>query len=212
MTKVIPFFGNSPENIRCLHSCIKSILAFYFPGKSFTDEDIDINTMQTDGWAWLPPFLVWLSNLGLDVRLYPTSGFLYQRLADEGEIYLRECLGENYFIQERNGAFKNLIFLQETTRKMIAKGLCDNDSISTENLESELANDNVLAVGKTVYEWLDRNQGSTGHYVVLIKKYSPGVWKVHDPGLPHKENRKIAQEFEGRCMLGDVMLVKGILN
>ena len=88
MPKIIPFFENLPDNTHCLQSCLKSVLAYYFPDRTFTAEEIDKQTIQTGGWSWLPPAVIWLHDLGLNVELY--SLFDYSRFAEFGKEYMKD--------------------------------------------------------------------------------------------------------------------------
>lgn len=205
--KTIPFFENSPDNFHCLQSCVKSLLSSYLPDRVFEDDEIDENTIQKGGWTWLPPAVVWLHELGLDVKLY--SLFDYKRFSEEGEAYMKEFRSEEAYLKEKqNGAYDNAHLIQLSCQKMIGYCLWEQSQLSKENLEIELENESTFAVGKTLYEWLDGRQGNSSHYVTVIKKYAPGVWRAHDPGLPGKENRKIPQVFSNQNIFGDILLVK----
>ena len=209
--KTIPFFENSPDNLHCLQSCVKSLLSLYFPDRVFDDNEIDEKTIQEGWWTWLPPAVVWLHELGLDVRLY--SSFDYRRFSQEGESYMKEFKTEEMYLKEKqNGAYDNLPLVQLAYQKMMSCDLLEQSQLSKENLEIELESEHTFAVGKTIHEWLDGRPGLSSHYVVVIKKYAPGVWRVHDPGLPGRENRKIPQSFNEYNIFGDVLLVKGVIE
>ena len=119
MAKIITFFENSHDNTHCLQSCIKSLLSFYFFNDVFTDKEIDTKTIHTGGWSsWLPPAVIWLNELGLNVKLY--SEFDYERFINEGEKYVRELKGEDIFNHEkRNGSYQNISLIQEACSKIV---------------------------------------------------------------------------------------------
>ncbi len=153
--------------------------------------------------------LIWLYNLGLEVELY--SSFNYKEFGDRGEKYLEEEWGKERFEKEkRNGAFKNISYIQKATQEIVRIGLWINKKLTVEKLSKEVENKDTLAIGKTVHEWLEGNYiNGTSHYILVIKENSPEMWKVHDPGLPGIKYRKIQQKINNHSMLEDILLVRG---
>jgi hypothetical protein len=186
------------------------LLSFYFPNKSFSDEEIDKETMQEGGWSWLPPAVVWLNKLGLKAKVY--SRFDYKRLYKEGEEFMKEFKGETVYLHEKaNGTYKNLSLIQGSCKEMVKLGLYKERMMSKDELAVELNDKNTLAIGKTVYEWLaGRYIMGNSHFIVVIKEYTPGVWRINDPGLPEIKDRKVQQTINNHDILGDILLVRGI--
>ena len=115
--KEINFFENSQDNLHCLQACIKSVLSFYFPDKVFSDKEIDRHTIHNGGWSWLPPSVVWLQEIGLDVVLF--SQFDYKRFAEQGEGFYKEFKGELAYQHEvQNGSVKNLKEIQKASQQV----------------------------------------------------------------------------------------------
>lgn len=213
MAKIVRFFPNTQDKTHCLQACVKSVLEYYFPLKKFTDEEINEKTGQVGGWTWFPPTVIWLGSLGLEVKLYcPQEKFNYKDFSKEGLDYLRRCWNRERFEREdRAGAFKNISFVQDSSTEMVARGLWVGEAISSDLLAKRLEDKNYLAIGKTVYEWLSGKPGKTSHYIVVIKKYSPSKWRVHDPGLPPQADRKVPINFNGNPIIGDVLLVRKLI-
>lgn len=96
---------------------------------------------------------------------------------------------------------------------MCCLNLWRNKFLQPEVLQKALEDKNTFAVGKTVYEWLNGEYvDGNSHYVLIIKEYSPGKWRVHDPGLPGIANRKVPQNINGQNIFGDILLVRGYLE
>jgi len=208
--KSIPFFENSADNIHCLQACVKSLLAHYFPEKGFSDQEIDKETLQTGGFSWLPPSVVFLDNLGLDVKLY--SKFDYGEFAENGEEFLKATWDANRFATEKSsGALDNILLIQKAAQEMRDRDLWSASPLANDELRLELESGNTFAIAKTVYEWLDNQYvNGTPHFILIIKEYGAGTWRIHDPGIPGKQDRKVPQRINNHDIFGDLLIVKGI--
>jgi len=192
-----------------LQASVLSILDYYFPNK-FSEKDVAKNTdYHPKYFSWTPKTIVWLHTLGLDVKLYSPAD--YERIASEGLKYLKELKGEMYEVEKNRGEYKYLPEIQISIKEMIANNLWVNKMLGIEELKMELKNENTLAIGKTVYEWLDGIYiAGKSHFITLVKEYSPGVWLIQDSGLPKKQDRKTNQYINDHSILGDIILIKGI--
>ncbi len=209
--KIVTFYPNTADNLHCLQAVVKSILSYYFPEQTFTDELIDQKTLQQGWWTWLPPVAEWLDDLGLEVELY--SPFDYGRLAEEGIEYIKEFKKEAFEAEERSGSYKNISEIQQSTKKIVHRKLWKNELLSSNRLAQLLASKSSLAIGKTLYEWVEgiaNPTTMTSHYVLLIKEYDLAKWRVHDPGLPGKPDRKIAKTLNGTPIFGDILVIHGL--
>jgi hypothetical protein len=206
--KFVPFFPNDDDNEHCLQACVKSLLAFYLPNQTFSDKEI--NEKTGGNWAWMPPTVKWLNELGIKAQLY--SSFDYEQFASQGESYMKAVRGEQAYLKDKAvGAYNNIPFVQEATKQIIKENLFIKKHLSVEELTNMLSDEKTLAIGKTVWEWMDNNYiEGVQHYVLTIKKYSPGMWKIHDPGLPPKPERKINATINNHPILLDVIVVSGI--
>ena len=94
---------------------------------------------------------------------------------------------------------------------MISKNLWVNKHISKNDLVQILTNNESLAIGKTFSEWLSGNcvEDGTTHFVLVIKEYNSGMWKIHDPGLPPKPERKVNQLINNRDIFGETLIIYG---
>jgi len=209
--RVIPFFSNSDDNLHCLQACVKSVLNFYFPLKKFSNEDIDLHTLQEGGWSWFPPTVIWLHNLGLKVHFY--SEFDYKKFSDDPESHLKEAWSHNrYNLELINGSLKNLAKIQKSAHEMLEANLWTKKSLSTEEIVLELKQTNKLVIGKTFHHWLNGEYVDTHpHYILILKEYSPGKWAIHDPGLPPIKNRKVENTINNNSITDDVLIVEGLI-
>ncbi len=209
--KIIRAFSNDQSNTQCLQACVKSVLNYYFPTKFYSDDEVNKNTDYHNGcFSWSLRSIVWLNQLGLDTKIY--SPFDYGELGKRGVAYLKEFKRDGAFeLEQSRGEYRHIEEVQKASAEVVASGLWINKRMSVEDLESKLNDDNLLAIGKTVYEWLAGVPvvGSS-HYVVVIKKYSPLVWRIMDPGLPVVEDRKVNQFIDGSPIFGDIILIDGM--
>lgn len=208
--KVVKVFSNNPDNTFCLQASVKSILSFYFPEKDFTESEIELNTGYREGsFSWSPETVVWLDNLGLKTKLY--SSFDYEQFIEKGIDYLRKFKkGEAFEIEERRGDYKYIPQIQRAAQKMIHSKLWIKNILGVTELRELLSNPNVLAIGKTIYEWLDgKYMAGSSHFVTVVKEYSPGMWLIQDPGLPIKSNRKVSQYINNHSIFGDLIIIEG---
>jgi hypothetical protein len=207
--KFVKAYSNTPDNTFCLQACVLSVLTFYFPEKIFKEVEVSDKTgYHPKFFSWIPQAVVWLAELGLNVELY--SPFNYKRFANEGLAYLREFKKDAYIIEEERGEYKYLPEIQVFAKKMVSKKIWVDKMLSVEELRDELKNEKTLAIGKTIYELLDRRFGITSHFIVLVKEYSSGVWLIQDSGLPMRQDRKVDQYFNNDSILGDTILIKGL--
>lgn len=210
--KEVPFCPNTPDNFHCLQACIKMLLLRYFPDKKFADSEIDAKTLQEGGHTWLAPAACWLDELGLKTQLFlPDSLFNYATFANEGEKYLRKQWPlEKYQKEENNGALKNIDKVQNACKVLVSKKLWTPDKLDDRTLSTMLEDCNTLAIGKTIYEWLSGNYvNGNPHYVLVVKQYRPGQWRIQDPGRPPKEDKIVSATINGNSIFSDILVVFG---
>lgn len=204
--KVVPNYPNLSTNDACLQACVKNILSYF----KLSDEinNVEIGTgYHNDSFSWITQAVSWLSSLGLDVCLY--SPFKYDRLVKEGIDYMKEFKKQYFDMEFQRGDYKYLNEIIIGVSKMIDSGLWINESIPTDTLVHKLRNENTLAIGKTIYEWMSGSYiAGTSHYVTMIKEYSPTEWLINDPGLPPVERRKISKWINNHDIVGEVLLIR----
>ena len=207
--KIVKAYPNTPDNTFCLQASLLSILNNYFPTRTFSEEEVSKNTdYHPKYFSWSPRSVVWLDKLGLDVKLYSPAD--YGRIAAEGLKYLKELKGKMYEFEEKRGEYKYLPEVQIAIKEMISKNLWTDKMLNVEELRNELKDINTLAIGKTIYEWLDDKYiAGISHFITLVKEYSSGVWLIQDSGLPMKRDRKVNQYINNHSILGDIILIKG---
>ena len=206
--KLVKAYSNTFDNTFCLQASILSVLNYYFSGKVFSEEEVGVNTdYHPKYFSWFPKSVVWLDKLGLDVKLYSPAD--YKRIGIEGLEYLKELKGKMYEVEEKRGEYKYLPEVQIAIKEMISSNLWIDKMLSVEELRNELKDQDTLAIGKTIYEWLDGNYiAGKSHFITIVKEYSSEVWLIQDPGLPKKQDRKVNQYINGHSILGDIILIK----
>lgn len=208
--KIVKAFANKQDNTYCLQSCIKSVLDYYFADKDFEEHDIELNTGYHKGfYSWTPQCVIWLNKLGLDAKLFSPAD--YKEIGKRGLEYLEELKKGGIFeIEQQRGEYHYIGEIQQAAQEMVKKGFWVNKLLSVKELEDSLNDESILAVSKTVSEWLDGNYiAGKSHYVVAVKKYSPLIWRIEDPGLPVVQDRKVNQYINSHSIFGDTILIKG---
>lgn len=203
--KVVPFYPNQTDNLHCLQSCVRSVLDFF--EIQYKENEVDEKTGFFGAMSWSPHAVNWLFEKGLDVKLI--SPFEYDKLATEGEQYLRSFKGPIFDKEMSEGQYKFLDKVREASKQMVENHLWVNKKLTIEELKIELKDEKTLAIGKTIHEFLDGIAiAGTPHFVTIIKEYSVGTWLINDPGLPGIERRKVPQTIgDNIAIFGDIVLV-----
>lgn len=209
LLKKVPLIEN-PDNTHCQQPCVKMVLKYFFPKKTFSDAEIDEGTAQTGGTTWFPPAVMYLDQAGLSVQLFSQTPMDYKEFADKGKEYIHSKVSQRDFqIEVQNGAFENITSVQEAAERMVEKGIVKREKeVDFEEISRRLDSPKVLAIGKTHRPWLTgRFIPGAAHYVVIIQSNDKTSWKVHDPGPPAKGNLTVGKNIQGEPMFSEVLLV-----
>lgn len=209
--KSVPIYPNSQTNNACLQSCVKGVLDYF--GLSDQIMNVDNKTgYHNDAFSWIPQTVIWLSSLGLDVCLYTPGDYEIISKGDkECTEYLRNIKGDLYNLENSRGDYKYIEEIREASKIMIKNNLWRKESLDDIKLSQILNDDNSLAIGKTVHQWLGGNferLNPTTHWITIIKEFSSEIWRINDPGLPPIENRTIQKQIQGNRILGEILLIK----
>lgn len=211
--KIVKAFPNKQTNDYCLQACIQSVLWFYFKDKKFSESEINLNTQYHKGhFSWVPASILWLDKLGLNVKLYMPSIFDYENLAKHGLAYIRKLKPHDAFDMEiKRGDYTYITDIQKAAQLINKSKLLVKTTLEIDELEKILENEKSLAIGKTMHEWLDgRYIKGTNHYAVIVKKYSPGRWRIEDPGPPFYPDRKVDQVINNNTMFpAELIVIQG---
>lgn len=206
--KEIPFFPN-PDGFHCQQASVKSVLKYFFPDSEFSDSEINEGTAQRGGNSWFPPAVMYLDQVGLSVQLYTPPILDYEEFIKRGKEYLREKTSQSWIQrQEEVGAFVNFKVVQEAAKKMLENQLVKCEAIDIEQLGEELEKREVLAIGKTYYQWLSGiHKPGNAHFVVIIQSHDKTHWRIHDSGPPSRPDRIVPKKLDSESMFSEVLLI-----
>ncbi|HOX95979.1 MAG TPA: hypothetical protein PLI45_01230 [Candidatus Woesebacteria bacterium] len=208
--KSVQIYPNSKNNNACLQSCVKSVLDYFKLSREFSNVEKSTGYHE-DSFSWIPKTVVWLNSLGFDVCFYSEGD--YERVAKEGIEYLKEIKGTFFNLENERGDYKYMNEVQDATKEMLSKDLWKKEKFDDSQLSEALKNDNCLAIGKTVHQWLDgyiETINPSQHWIILIQEFSPDIWRINDPGLPPIQNRTVYKQINGIRIVGEILLIKHI--
>lgn len=182
----IPFYANTPEDVRCVQACSRMILK-HLLDREFSWEELD-DLMQSGPSEATSPVaaLAGMSKLGLQTALI--TDFDHLRFSQEGIDYIRCMYGNE--IADWQLANSDV----EKSRK-ISRSLFSS-SVQYECKIPELGN--IRTYQKEGYivfcginsKIIDDEKGYRAHSILILDMDDTTVW-IHDPGLPPKPHRPV---------------------
>ncbi len=183
----IPFYSNTPDNTHCFQAVFKMVLKYFWPEKDFSWEELEKITAKQEGlWTWPMAGLLWMQAHGFEVR--NIEEFDYEEFAQLGEQYLEEYLGPEVAktqIEHSSIAQERII-----AKKFMEKVRTEKRIPVLDDVKSLLRKGYILVVNLNSCA-LNEREGYSGHSVVITSLDEEYVF-LHDPGLPARENRKVA--------------------
>ncbi|MEW5805384.1 MAG: peptidase C39 family protein [Patescibacteria group bacterium] len=183
----IPFYSNTKDGLHCFQACLKSILKYYFPSKSYSFGHLDKVTAHKKGkYTWDFAALLFLADLGFEV-IYITP-FDLKEFSLKGEKFLKSVwTDEVYQDQKKYSDFKQ--------EQKLAKKLIKDKGISIKRRSTRISDIRKLfsrgfllmvPVNSLVFE------GIKGYYphIVLINGITKYFIYFHDSGNPPHPNCK----------------------
>jgi len=188
--KKIPFFSNTKDNTHCFQACLKMILKFLYPEKSFSFKKLDeISQKPKNKWTWPYTALINLKKMGLVVKYYST--FDCKKFAKEGLDYLKKKFPKDFkTILEKTGDIKKEM---RNAEKLIKSGIFSYQKTSLKSVKRKF-NQNYLVIFHINTRILHKKKGYSGHFVVLVG-FDKNYLFIHDPGLPPYPERKVPKSL-----------------
>lgn len=195
--KQIPFYGNRPDDLSCMLASIRSELE-YFTGRTYSWGEMEqLLGFSPNKVAWTVKVWTELAEQGFDIRMI--EAFDYRRYMEEGEAYLRAYLKpEELAWQMKNS---NLLEIRPLLPRFLR-------SVHYEMRQPTLADiDQMLTGGYLVTVTLNLNvlNGKPGYsaHMLLVHDKDGDDYICHDPGLPPRENRRVAAAKLWEAMGGE---------
>ena len=200
----IPFYPNLKSDTHCFQACLKMVLAYFWPNKSFTYQELDrISGHKSNQWTWDSQALVWLLDRGFIIK--KISLFDHRKFALQGKEYLASFWNEDTFQkQKKMSDFKTA---QYQMKKLVSHpkfrpirkkpGLADIDNYSKKGF---------VLIASVNINILDNASGYNNHSVVIIHVSKKNI-TFHDPGLPPRKAR-IVSRAKFKKALGEITVIR----
>jgi hypothetical protein len=185
----VPFFANTPDDTHCFQAALRTVLKYYQPERDFSWEELErITLKKRDLWTWPTAGFSWLQDQGFEV--HDVEAFDYERFVQEGEDYLIETFG-----QEVGGAqimHSDIDRERLLAQDFLAKVKVEKRVPQRSEIEEYLQN-GYLVVCNINAAALNNTTGYIGHFVV-VTGFDNDSLRLHDAGLPARENRIVSKE------------------
>lgn len=187
MADRFPFFGNTPDDLHCLHASLRMVLKHFEPNADYSWEALDeIIGFRPGNWTWPTRAMLWLKRRGYEIRSIESVNS--QRLAMEGRPYFAEQYGADVAAAQ----FAHCDFEQEM--ELLKQYLAEVEI--PEHREPQLQDirhmlrDGFVPIVNVNSGALNGRNDYVGHFVVLLGADLKRI-RLHDPGLPHFPNRLV---------------------
>lgn len=181
----VPFFSNTPDNLHCFQAALRMVLAYYFPARTYSWEELDRLTAHSANYTWPAAGLLYCASMGFDLRLIDDVD--YERFCVEGYDYLVELSGKE--VAEDQQINSDLAQEMRYAKEVISTLPIEKRIPSRADI-ADCLDQGMLVICNVNSCALDGKGGYTGHFVVVIGQNDRGVW-LHNPGLPPGENQFI---------------------
>lgn len=181
----VPFVSNTPDDKHCYQACIKMLMAYFFPHREITFEELDIITKISHHYTWSYAGDQWLINQGLEIMYIGL--FDHERFSNEGGNYLYSYAGDE--VAEDQIKNSNIPQEQSLAKDIVTNVRLDVRLPTLGDIQQFLHTDSLLLCDVNSHV-LAGEDGYEGHKV-LIKGYENDELIIHDPGLPAQENLRV---------------------
>lgn len=186
MKRAVPFFANTEDNTRCFQASLRMVLAYFFPGRDFSWNELDRISKKAKGlWTWPLAALLWLTENGFEVKNIEV--FDYPAFVKRGGKYLVETFGEE---MGKAQIEHSDIEQERKISKDFVKQVRTEQRLPMLRDIQKLLQEGFLVVCNVNARVLNQKPGYAGHFVVITTLDGKQI-TLHDPGLPPVKNRKV---------------------
>lgn len=187
----VPFYSNTPDDMRCVPAVFRMVLKYFFPEKEYSWEEMDqLLGHIDDKGTWFFPALLKMKDMGVEIEYWDL--FNYERFLKEGEGYLLERQKGD---QEKADWYKNnsdIFDKIELIPEFVSSGIQKSRLGEIKDIEDFLVKGYLVACDINVAV-LDGDEEYLPHYV-LVTGFDKDNFTINDPGLPPQENRVVSKE------------------
>lgn len=187
--KKVPFYPNTKDNLHCYQACLRMVLKYFLPNKSFTYKQLDVMTgFKRDLWTWPIRGLISLLDLGFTIKVI--EDFDYVEFTRIGSEYIRKLYGP--VVAQEQEIHSNVKQAQKDLKKYLDR--IDYERRIPDIFEiKRFVNDGYLVGCNINAKSLRREKGYEGHFVVVFGVTSTHV-TFHDPGFPAEKNKNVTMK------------------
>ena len=190
MNYKVPFYPNSPDDMRCVSAVFGMILNYFTHRKYSWRELDDLTGHRSKKGTWFFPVLTKLKKKGFEIEVIDT--FDYKKCYEEREKYLRKYFKNPQalkFCLERTDLFDKIELLPEFIKTIKPK----KKSPDIKDIGNFLKKGYLIAVELDM--GVLNNRDSYISHLILIIGFDKDNFIFHDPGLPPIKNRKVSKEI-----------------
>jgi len=182
----VPFYENTPDDTHCFQATLKMVLKYFYPEEEYSRKKLEKITAKVEGLGtWPYAGLIWLSRKGMEV--INIEDFDTQRFIDEGGKYLIAEFGEE---TGRAQIEHSDIKQEQKIARQFIKIINVQKRVPELEEIKKFLKEGYIIICNINSRALNLEKGYVGHFIV-IKGFEENSFKIHDPGLPGIENRKI---------------------
>ena len=193
----VPFFPSwatpgHPGGIHCQEACIKMILGYYWPDKTFSAKQLEaITGYKPEKASWQMQSSIWYVDHGFE--LIEFSPFDFEQFRRDGMDYIRKTYGDD--VAEWQIKNSDIDSVSGQLDDYIAKVKHMHKKPTLQDIITYM-HDGYLIRASVNSGFLDDKDTYVGHSVVVTGFDDRFTW-FHDPGLPAVKNRKVThQKFQ----------------
>lgn len=189
MSKDVPFYPNTDDNLHCQQAAFMSILKYFRPDYETDWAAWDnITGFEKDKATWSLATLLWFHEHGFEVK--HIEGFDFEAFAKDGQRYFEEQYAPEVLTYAISIAHTNFAAEQARANTISKLDIAIDRNPTLEDITQAL--DQGFLVRATVNSRaLNNKEGYFGHAVTVIE-YDDIGFTLHDPGLPPIPNRKLS--------------------
>lgn len=179
MKRVIPFYSNTPDDMRCVQACFRMVLKYFFPDKEFSWEELDkLLHAEIGKGTWWHAALLGIKKLGIRTKLI--EPFDYRKFYDQGLDYLYRVYPKKLadWHKEKSNLFEVKRFIPQFLK------ICDFENRPATFDDMDRLLEAGWLVGTEVNAKVINGLVGLSPHMVLIFAKEGEYYCFHDPGSP----------------------------
>lgn len=196
------FYSNLQDDNHCMQASLMIVLNT-LAGKTTWNEVNKLTEYKDNLYSWSVVGAKVLNDKIPGTRLIGTLD--YKKFANDGERYLKDVWGQEWYDLQKKHASPNFSKEQESAKKLVKKGLTKRKKfVAKKDIKDYLKNNLIIALIDP--HVIKNTPGSSGHFVVVYTSKSTN-FLLHDPGLPPQEQWTVDQDVFMKAYRGDIIII-----